>query len=589
MPVEPWNEVGKTWDDDTGWLDEAQIARCARAEDAETFRSPVPTRMVSNGEYMPIPQTKGQQQVEARIQDLSETASKKLGMSRRRFLASTGGMAAAFLAMNDVFGPLFAVSPDELYEPAAYAEHSIPTDVFVFDDQLHFVRSSMRGGLAGLRAAAQGPTTPGFSSNPYNPQGELDEHGDPWGVWNPGLYGMPIEPETFQLVQFIKDVFLDSQVHVGLISNVTAFNVRTMEGTRPAKSVEEARPFEILTAAQTVAGRNFINELAGSTRCLAHGLLYPGKGNLEYIQYQIDEHQPDSWKGYNISNAAKVDDDPESPMKQWRHDDEEVAYPTFELILKNYQRLKDQKPGLNNICVHKGLAPGPSDAAEHGHPSDLPRAAQDWPDLNFITYHACIKPAMFYLQSLRDIQARKLREGVPDIAWSTEYALLAAPYSNIYAEIGTTWASTVITFPTVTAHLMGQLMKFMGEDRICFGSDSVWYGAPQWQIEALWRFQIPEAMREEFGYPELTPQAKRKILGLTSARLYGMTPSSEIAPDATYRPMPADYAERIPEALKTVLEFPEITGDNMSEIKERYLAMGPAPSNTRYGWIRTSV
>ena len=166
---------------------------------------------------------------------------------------------------------------------------------------------------------------------------------------------------------------------------------------------------------------------------------------------------------------------------------------------------------------------------------------------------------------------------------------MAAPYSNIYAEIGTTWASTVITFPTVAAHLMGQLMKFMGEDRICFGSDSVWYGAPQWQIEALWRFQIPEAMREEFGYPELTQQAKRKILGLTSARLYGMTPPSEIAPGATYRPVPADYEERIPVELKTLLEFPEITGDNMSEMRERYLAMGPAPSNTRYGWIRTRV
>ena len=74
-----------------------------------------------------------------------------------------------------------------------------------------------------------------------------------------------------------------------------------------------------------------------------------------------------------------------------------------------------------------------------------------------------------------------------------------------------------MTFPTVAAHIMGQLMKFMGEDRIVFGSDSVWYGSPQWQIEALWRFQIPEAMREKYGYPALTESAKRKILGLTSA------------------------------------------------------------------------
>ena len=57
-----------------------------------------------------------------------------------------------------------------------------------------------------------------------------------------------------------------------------------------------------------------------------------------------------------------------SPMRQWRHDDEEVAYPTFELIEKHYQKLKDTKPGFKNICVHKGLAPGPPDPVR-GHPA----------------------------------------------------------------------------------------------------------------------------------------------------------------------------------------------------------------------------
>src|SRR5258707_14044902 len=117
---------------------------------------------------------------------------------------------------------------------------------------------------------------------------------------------------------------------------------------------------EILTAAQTAAARNFVNEISGSTRMMAHGLLYVGKGNLAYIQEQADQNQPDSWKGYNISNAAKVDNDPNSLMRQWRHDDEEVANPTFELIEKLYQKIKDKKPGFKNICVHKGLS--------HWHP-----------------------------------------------------------------------------------------------------------------------------------------------------------------------------------------------------------------------------
>ena len=93
-----------------------------------------------------------------------------------------------------------------------------------------------------------------------------------------------------------------------------------------------------------------MNQISGSMRMLAHGLLYVGKGNLAYIQEQTDQNQPDSWKGYNISNAAKIDNDPESLMRQWRHDDEEVAYPTFELIEKNYRKLKRKKPGFNNIC-----------------------------------------------------------------------------------------------------------------------------------------------------------------------------------------------------------------------------------------------
>ena len=106
-----------------------------------------------------------------------------------------------------------------------------------------------------------------------------------------------------------------------------------------------------------------------------------------------------------------------------------------------------------------------------------------------------------YPPTLEEVKAEKLRGGVPNISWTTEYAQLVKDLPNCYAEIGTTWASSVVTFPTVAAHIMGQLMKFMGEDRIVFGSDSVWYGSPQWQIEALWRFQIPEALREKYGYP----------------------------------------------------------------------------------------
>src|SRR4051812_12275680 len=544
MKRRTWDEKGRVWEPDHGLLDEEQVAKCVRADEGVLFPSPVPTRMISNGEYMPALQTERQARVEARISELAGSASQKLAVDRRRFLAGSGGMAAAFVAMNEVFGRFFDVDLVEMLEPTAYAESTTPRDMFIFDDQLHMVRGSNRAGGAGLRAMAKGPSSaPVFPSNPSNPKGLPDEHGETWPVWNPALVGIPIDPSNAQLVNFIKEVFLESQITIGLLSNVTASAVTIgSEARRAPKNVKEALQGEILTAGQTAAARDFINQISGSTRMLAHGLLYVGKGNLEWIQQQTDEHQPDSWKGYNISNAAKVDNDPNSLMRQWRHDDEEVAYPTFDLIQKNYAKQKATKPGFNNICVHKGLAPGPPDP-KRGHPGDLPKAARDWPKLNFISYHACIQPSFFLADTLDDVKAEKLRGGVPDIRWTTEYAQLVAEFPNCYAEIGTTWASSVITFPTVAAHILGQLLKFMGEDRVVFGSDSVWYGSPQWQIEALWRFQIPEAMREKYGYPELTEAAKRKILGLNSARLYGIA-----AVDAgAYKAVPEDYEKRMPE------------------------------------------
>jgi hypothetical protein len=514
MPKRKWNEEGRTWERDHGLLDDDQIAKCVRADEGTVFPSPVPTRMISNGEYMPALQTQRQAQVESRIAELADTGARKLGMDRRSFLAGTGGTAAAFLAMNEVFGRFFNVDLAEMFEPVAYAESGAPRDLFIFDDQLHMVRGSQKAGGAGLRALAQGPSSaPAFKSNPMNPKNLRDEHGEVWAVWNPALVGLPINAGNAQIVQFIKDVFLDSQITIGLLSNVTASSVTIgAEARRAPRNVQEALQGEILTAEQTAAARDFVNQISGSTRMLAHGLLYVGKGNLRYIQEQTDKNQPDSWKGYNISNAAKVDDDPNSLMRQWRHDDEAVAYPTFELIQKNYQKLKHKKPGYNNICVHKGLAPGPPDPVR-GHPGDLPKAAKDWPNLNFITYHACIQPAMFLYDSLEEVRSGKTREGVPDISWTTEYAILSAPFKNIYAEIGTTWASSVVTFPTVAAHIMGQLMKFMGPDRILFGSDSVWYGSPQWQIDAFWRFQIPEQMRKQYGYPRNNCRRQTKDSG----------------------------------------------------------------------------
>src|SRR3989442_3572606 len=91
--------------EEDAWLSDEQLAKCARADEADVFPSPVPTQMVSNGEYMPVPQTEQQKRGEARIQELADSASKKPGISRRQFLACTGRMAASRLAIHGGFRP----------------------------------------------------------------------------------------------------------------------------------------------------------------------------------------------------------------------------------------------------------------------------------------------------------------------------------------------------------------------------------------------------------------------------------------------------------------------------------------------------
>jgi predicted TIM-barrel fold metal-dependent hydrolase len=262
-----------------------------------------------------------------------------------------------------------------------------------------------------------------------------------------------------------------------------------------------------------------------------------------------------------------------------------------------YRQGKLSKGG-NIIAVHKGLARGAPPLAHNGYPSDLPKALSDWPNLNFLTYHSCIQDTFFDDQALAEIRAteagaRPLMGGVPNIDWTTPYAIWTGHFKNSFAEIGTTFASSVVTFPTVTAHILGQLLKFKGPKQIVFGSDSLWYGSPQWQIEALWRFQIPERIREKWGYPVLDEDAKRDILGRNSAKLYGLEPRS----GAPYKDIPSNFEHRISDSLKRTLEMPPYDNtlnltaenDNFARYRERYFAMGPAPSTTRYGWIRNSL
>src|SRR3954452_13056459 len=105
--------------------------------------SPIPLRIASNEEFIPPPISPQQLQVAARLETISEEGAKKQGLSRRDYLRTGSGMAAALLAFNQVFGDCYEVSAAEAEDPKAFAERW-PKDQFIFDIQTHHVDVSKK-------------------------------------------------------------------------------------------------------------------------------------------------------------------------------------------------------------------------------------------------------------------------------------------------------------------------------------------------------------------------------------------------------------------------------------------------------------
>ncbi|HEU5284188.1 MAG TPA: amidohydrolase family protein [Burkholderiales bacterium] len=491
------------------FLSDRELARTIGAETRQ-LRSPLPTAIVSNGEYNPVPQSPQQKQVEAEIATLGERYGRRLGLTRRRFLASSAGMAAAFVAMNKVYGPLFAVSEAEAAEPeAADARAGALRDQFVFDVQLHFIRDDFNWQpLAQIMSFA-------------------GEH------WYPAWKKKGLDLKRFKFENFLTEVFLDSDTKVGLISSA---------------------PFDepslvILTNDEMAEARALINSVAGSRRALCHAVFTPGKpGWMDEVDRAIAMLEPDSWKGYTIGDPFGMSKFP------WRLDDEKVAYPFYEKIAK---------AGISTVCIHKGLMPtellekAPQLAA-FGKVDDVTKAAKDWPDIDFVIYHSGYRMAIELPDALlAEFHKTGYIEWTSDLVEAVEKNGLR----NVYAELGTSFANCCVTHPRLAAGFVGQLVKGMGADRVLWGTDCVWWGSPQWQIEALRRLEVPEDLQKRFGYPALGPAdgaVKSKIFGLNAAKLYGLDPAG------LQKSVKADQLERM---------------------RERHRAKGRMRSNLAYGYI----
>jgi predicted TIM-barrel fold metal-dependent hydrolase len=474
-------------------------------------RTPLPLRMVASEEYLPIAQTAKQRETEARLYAIADAVAPRLGLSRRRFFGTAAGMTAAFVALNGAFGRLFEAEAAEAADPqAAAARAGALSGQFVMDMHTHFLRDDTR--LTNFVRMRQSVAAQG---------------------WNPKLSASGEQTiEDLKFDNYFKEVFLDSDTKVALISSA------------PSDIPDDW----FLTNRQMADARARVNAQAGATRMMSHAIFTPGApGWLEALAAAL-ELRPDSIKGYTVGDNTHK----ERARYPWRMDSDET-YRGYALA---------EKAGIRNVCVHKGLWGRQLDArfprlAPHARVDDVAKAAKDWPQLNFVIYHAGYR-----LDDPDWALAEFERTGRID--WVTDLAEIPARHgvTNVYADLGQIFAQTLVAQPRLCAAIMGQLVKGLGADHVCWGTDAVWTGSPQWQIEGLRRLEIPDDLQKRHGFAPLGPAdgpVKTAIFGGNNARLYGVD-------------VPATTAA--------------LAADRFAALRAAYDAAGPAPSHRRYGFVR---
>jgi uncharacterized protein len=288
--------------------------------------------------------------------------------------------------------------------------------------------------------------------------------------------GNPKGPEVF-----IKDVFMDSDTDLMVLSFVP--------------STREAEPVTIQAAD---AVRRIVEKLEGTHRLLLHGRVNPNQpGDLEGMDELAQRWGVSAWKTYTQYG----------PGGRGYFLTDDVGIRFIE---------KARALGVKVICIHKGLPFG-KQSYEHSQCSDIGAAAKRYPDVSFLVYHSG------FVSSVREeaYDHGAKRDGVDTLVRS----LLdngVKPGSNVYAELGSTWRF-LMRDPEQAAHAMGKLVRYCGPDNVLWGTDSIWYGSPQDQIQAFRAFQIAPELRAKHGYAEITPALRAKIFGLNAAKVYGLS------------------------------------------------------------------
>jgi len=495
-----------------GFLSAEDLARLTPAEHCEP--TPIPTQIVSSDEYFPAAQNAKQREAETRVLRLGDRLAQLMGISRRRFFQTAAGMAAAFIALNETYGRVFDVSEAEAATPEmADARADALKGQFIMDMHTHFLRDDTRLDSFVKQREAVGKAG-----------------------WNPELIDKPQTIDDLKFNNYFKEIYLDSDTKIALISSA------------PSDIPQDW----FLTNEMMAQARGQVNAKAGAKRMFAHAIFTPSQpGWMEALDHAISLG-PDSFKGYTVGDNTHKD----TSHYPWRMDDADMVYPA-------YQKMLDA--GIRNVCVHKGLFPPSLDRRfprlrGYADVSDVGQAAKDWPQLNFIIYHSGYRHVG---EGADPAEAMAEFDRTGRVSWVSDLANIPELYdaNNVYGDLGQLFANSTVAEPRLAAALLGIMIKGMGADHVTWGTDAVWTGSPQWQIEGLRRLEIPQDMQARYGFAPLGPAdgpAKTAILSGNSARLYAVQPEQHAA----------------------------LRGDRFAELKAVYEQAGPARSNLRYGYVQ---
>jgi len=458
---------------------------------------PIELGPVSNGEFNPLPISPVARETVCRTRDAIDHQASRLGVSRRSFLRTS--MASAVMLMT-----LDACSSEERAS-----------------------RGKPAGGTLRVPESTTTTSTPPSTDFVMDVQThflDFGEHPDAFdfgAVFPQTACGESDAQLCYSIEHYLEEIFLRSDTRVAVVSAI------------PFAPEDSALTIEDMERVRRIA-----DQLCDDGRILMHGQALPAYGPLDVqlaaMEPLVVEHPIAAWKVYT-----------HAPGQGWFLDDHDASRPQ----VGNAFLDKVREVGPPIVCVHKGLAGG----SRFASPVDIGPAARAHPDLSFVVYHSG------YESSQREGPYDPDGSGINRLIRSLSDAGIT-PGQNVYAELGSTWYLLMRDLDAA-AHALGKLLVAVGPDNIIWGTDSIWFGSPQSQLDAFRAFEISTEYQERYGYPALTDEVKQKILGGNAARLYDIDPFSnacEFSPEdimAARQALPlrpASYGPRTARAVQTL-------------------------------------